>query len=70
MTDDELQERIDAAISLAVQFGGIDGDHHKAWVIDQMVRALAADAYDEIVRDACDGDDGPETYTWEEGIAP
>jgi len=32
--------RIDKAIEFAVRFGGIDGDHHKAWVIDQMVRAL------------------------------
>ena len=39
------QERIDAAIELAVRYGGIDGDHHKAWVIDQMVRVLAGDGY-------------------------
>jgi hypothetical protein len=32
----EVQE----AIAIAVRFGGISGAHHKAWVIDQMVRAL------------------------------
>jgi hypothetical protein len=32
--------RIKKAIDYAVRYGGIDGDHHKAWVIDQMVRAL------------------------------
>ena len=35
-----MSDRIKKAIEVAVQFGGIDGDHHKAWVIDQMVRAL------------------------------
>lgn len=64
------RERIDAAIDLAVRYGGIEGDHHKAWVIDQMVRALAGERYAEIVRDAKFGDDGPETYDWDEGIPP
>ena len=58
------------AIDLAVRYGGIDGDHHKAWVIDQMVRALAGDSYGQIVAEACDGEDGPATYEWKTGIAP
>ena len=29
-----------AAIEIAVRDGGIDGEHHKQWVLDQMVRAL------------------------------
>jgi hypothetical protein len=63
-------QRIKDAIDLAVQYGGIDGAHHKAWVIDQMVRTLAGDMYDEIVRRARAGEDGPDTYTWDCGIAP
>lgn len=64
------RKRIQAAIDLAVRYGGIDGDHHKAWVIDQMVRVLAGDRYRKIVREARSGEDGPETYDWNEGIAP
>lgn len=64
------QKRIDKAIELAVRYGGIDGDHHKAWVIDQMVRVLAGRDYKRIIKEACDGEDGPDTYTWDEGIAP
>ena len=56
MTD---QQKINAAIELAVRYGGFDGDHHKTWVIDQMVRALAGDKYEEVVAEACDGEDGP-----------
>jgi len=31
-------DRIQAALNLAYRYGQIDGGHHKAWVIDQMVR--------------------------------
>jgi len=63
-------DRIVRALALAVQYGGIDGDHHKAWVIDQMVRILAGDGYDKLVAYAREGEDGPETYDWDVGIAP
>ena len=64
------EERIQRAIEFAVSYGGIDGDHHKAWVIDQMVRALTGDDYETWVKDACNGDEGPNTYEWDVGIAP
>lgn len=67
MTD---AEKVQKAIELATQYGGIDGDHHKAWVIDQMVRVLAGERYDEVIREAKAGEDGPETYDWNEGVAP
>lgn len=35
-----LQRRINKALSIAMKYGGTDGDHHKSWVIDQMVRTL------------------------------
>jgi len=34
------EERIQAALDIASSYGGIDGAHHKMWVIDQMVRVL------------------------------
>lgn len=63
-------ERIERAIDLIVSYGGIDGDHHKTWVLDQTVRILAGPRYTQIVAEACDGEDGPQTYFWEVGIAP
>ena len=63
-------DRIEQAIEIAMNWGGVDGSHHKAWVIDQMVRILAADSYDSVVADARFGEDGPTTYDWDEGIAP
>jgi hypothetical protein len=73
MAEDVTQdyfERIQRALAFARDYGGTDGDWHKAWVIDQMVRALTADGYAAWVADAKDGKDGPDTYEWSEGIAP
>lgn len=62
-------EKVTAALSIIERFGGIDGGHHKQWVLDQVVRALVDD-YPAWVKDQKAGEDGPETYDWDEGIAP
>lgn len=69
---DSLKSRIEAALTIAVNYGQIDGEHHKTWVIDQMVRALLPDkeSYRAWVKEACDGEDGPDTYDWNKGIPP
>ena len=88
------KRKISKAITVAVQYGGIDGSHHKDWVIDQMVRCLTgcptvkmvnkhgahgpfefeglgkSDEYEELIREAKHGEDGDDTYSWSEGIAP
>lgn len=68
----ELSEAqvIAAALRVALRYGGVDGEHHKAWVIDQMVRKLTGVKYEGWVRAACNGEDGPDTYEWDVGIAP
>ena len=53
------------ALDFAIRYGGIGGDHHKAWVIDQMVRALAGDDYSGIVAGACAGG-----WDWDVGVTP
>jgi hypothetical protein len=63
-------DRVDAALGLALEWGGIDGAHHKQWLIDQMVRVLAEEDYDGWLADFMRGDDGPATYEWDTGIAP
>jgi hypothetical protein len=62
--------KIKQAIDLIVRYGGIDGAHHKDWVLDQVVRILADMEYEKIVREAKEGEDGPNTYDWNVGIAP
>jgi hypothetical protein len=67
---DTDEERITAAIALGFAYGTVDGAHHKMWVIDQMIRILAGDEYEDMVKDAKAGDDGPDTYEWHEGSPP
>lgn len=62
-------KRIDAAMAVIERYGGTDGAHHKQWVIDQVVRALVPD-YETWVREICAGEDGPDTYEWDEGVPP
>jgi hypothetical protein len=64
------KERIRTALLIAREYGSIDGDNHKMWTIDQMVRALAGKNYEEWVAETCEGESGPQTYRWDEGIAP
>ena len=63
-------DKVSKALEIIGAYGGIDGDHHKTWVIDQVVRALTGPSYKRWVREHCAGEDGPYTYTWDVGIAP
>jgi hypothetical protein len=64
------EARIAQAQTVVERFGGIDGEHHKTWVIDQVARALLGDGYAQWVVAMKAGEDGPDTYTWDEGTAP
>ena len=66
------RERIDDALDLITRYGGIDGDHHKQWVLDQVVRTLIGSplGYKKWRDEFEAGEDGSNTYEWDEGIAP
>lgn len=70
MEKDGFDPRVDKALEIIESYGGIDGGHHKTWVIDQVVRALVGERYAEWVAEQKNGEDGPDTYEWDEGIAP
>ncbi len=58
--------KIEKALNLAFELGQVDGAHHKAWVIDQMVRALTGDDYERWVSDYCENGE----YEWDRGVGP
>ena len=58
------------AMRLLYTCSQFDGSHHKAWCLDQIARALTGDKYEDFVKYARDGEEGPETYGWDEGIEP
>ena len=66
MTD---RERIKKAVEMIFRYGSIDGGMHKQWLIDQILRILVTD-YDYWISEYKKGEDGPETYEWDTGIAP
>ena len=62
-----LDARRRAALDLAARYGSIDVDHHKMWVIDQMVRRLTGGEtkyLEWLARTIKPG------HTWHHGIAP
>lgn len=67
-----VEERIQKALRVAWSYGQIGGDHHKTWVIDQMVRELCGseEEYKKWV-DLYEAPIGYEDYyKWDIGIAP
>lgn len=69
-SEKEAEVRIQEALEIARAWGGHEGRHHRAWTIDQMVRALTGEQYSQWVRDWNSGEEGPDTYAWDEGVAP
>ena len=65
------KDKIKEALDIAFQYSQIDGAHHKAWSIDQMVRALCGDNYEEWVYNyEHDEETGERDWNWDTGIAP
>lgn len=65
-----LEAQVAKALELIEKYGGIDGGHHKQWVLDQVVRALTGGKYADWVSAQCSGENSPCTYNWDVGIAP
>jgi len=68
------KRRIAGALDIAMRYGQIEGDHHRCWVIDQMVRELTAndtgDGYEDWVHNYESPADFEGEYKWKTGIAP
>lgn len=67
---EEKDKKIEKALDLIFQYGQIDEAHHKAWVIDQTVRILIKDKYDEWIKNYVYDEETGDTYSWDKGIAP
>lgn len=67
-------EKIKKAIEIGFNYGSVDGSHHKMWVIDQMLRILAEEKYEDLVKDFSNPFGIEEEdllfYEWDCGIAP
>lgn len=66
----ELEEERKRVLDLIFEYGQIDGEHHKTWVIDQIVRILMKDQYDEWIKNYVYDEETGDIYSWDKGIAP
>ena len=48
------------------RYSQIDGEHHKAWCLDQIARVVCGNQYEDFIKNYCN--DGE--YRWDCGIAP
>jgi hypothetical protein len=60
-------------LDLIREHGGIDGGHHKQWLLDRILRAILGGKYGDWVHDynfeETDGDGNP-GFEWDTGVAP
>lgn len=63
----EYLKCLEDALQIALEYGAVDGGHHKEWVIDQMVRAMCLDeeTYQRFINKATSCG-----FKWSVGIAP
>lgn len=67
--------KVAEALEIAFRYGSFDGDHHKMWCIDQMVRALTGtkENYEAWVKEfqgEYDEEEGHCEYEWDTGTPP
>jgi hypothetical protein len=63
------KEKNEEVLSLIKDYGGIDGGHHKQWLLDKIVQVITGDEYDEWVN-VYENEDGVYTYEWDRGCPP
>jgi hypothetical protein len=68
------EQKVPMALQMIEKYGGIDGEHHKQWVLDQIARILCGTkaAYEEWVEDMKNWNEQDEEYEydWSEGTPP
>jgi hypothetical protein len=76
LAENELKtDHVIESLRIIENYGQIDGDHHRAWCLDQVARHLLAHlgpnySYETWVEDMKAGQFGPDTYEYDAGVAP
>ena len=64
------KDKIECATSLILNYSSYDGDHHKQWVFDQVLRILWGEEYEKNIASYNEDIREYGDYRWDEGIAP
>jgi len=71
--NNEPNNMLSKVLNIIGQYGGIQGDHHKAWLLNEiLILLLGEKGHKEWVEryEGEEDDEGDKTYSWELGIAP
>ena len=66
----EKNNKKQQVLDLIFEYGGINGSHHKQWLLNEIVKVITEDEYKNWTAYFENGEDGPKTYEWDIGIAP
>lgn len=62
-------DKASVALMIAAKYAAVEGEHHKTWVIDQMIRALTGNQYEAFIEHA--GQINSQDHgEWDEGNVP
>ncbi len=66
------KEKLEKIEELVAEGASIDGAHHKQWYFNEIIKVITETdkKYKKWVEKYESGSDGPQTYIWDEGIAP
>lgn len=64
------EQRIVKAVSMVLDSVHYDGEHHKQWTLDQVLRILTGEEYENVIAKFETGEDGTQAYEWDTGVAP
>lgn len=67
-----ITDKDEIILNLIYLYGGVDGAHYKQWLLNEIVKTATEteEKYKKWINHYCDGENGPETYFWDIGIAP
>jgi len=73
--NDIARDKLKKIEDIILEYGQIDGGHHKMWVIDQIMRIIKVGEYENFLKEyEYTDDEGKPTeeqqYEWDVGIAP
>lgn len=66
----EHEVAFEAAMALIVDYGMIDGTHHKQWLLDQIVRTILGEYYDLWLASYNESAKNNNCDLWDQGIEP
>lgn len=58
------------ALMIAAKYGTVEGEYHKSWVLDQIIRSLTGKQYEKFIEKARELSKDPDNAVWDEGTVP